>query len=83
MTAAGLRDTANQIQRPLWQSWYFLTLYANAAGTTGRVRAPGEASTDLLANINSKGAVKPSLGTAPAQRARRASDQQKCDMRCA
>jgi len=48
VTAAGLRDTANQILRPLWQSWYFLTLYANAAKTTGRVRPAGEASTDLL-----------------------------------
>ena len=48
VTAAGLRDTANQILRPLWQSWYFLTLYANAATTTGRVRPAAEASTDLL-----------------------------------
>ena len=44
VTAAGLRDTARQILLPLWNVWYFLTLYANAAGVHGerprRCRAP-------------------------------------------
>jgi isoleucyl-tRNA synthetase len=38
VTAAGLRDTARQILLPLWNAWYFLTLYANAAGIHGEVR---------------------------------------------
>jgi isoleucyl-tRNA synthetase len=32
VTAAGLRETARQVLLPLWNAWYFLTLYANAAG---------------------------------------------------
>ncbi len=38
VTAAGLRDTARQVLLPLWNAWYFLTLYANAAGVHGEVR---------------------------------------------
>jgi isoleucyl-tRNA synthetase len=38
VTAAGLRDTARQVLLPLWNAWYFLTLYANAAGVEGDVR---------------------------------------------
>lgn len=34
----GLRDTVRHTILPLWNAWYFLTLYANAAGTTGRFR---------------------------------------------
>ena len=38
MTTSGLRDTARQVLLPLWNAWYFLTLYANAAGVHGEVR---------------------------------------------
>ena len=38
VTATGLRDTARQVLLPLWNAWYFLTLYANAAGVDGHVR---------------------------------------------
>ena len=38
VTTAGLRDTARQVLLPLWNTWYFLTLYANAAGIQGHVR---------------------------------------------
>jgi isoleucyl-tRNA synthetase len=38
VTATGLRDTARQVLLPLWNAWYFLTLYANAAGVHGRQR---------------------------------------------
>ena len=38
VTAAGLRDTARQVLLPVWNAWYFLTLYANAAGIHGVVR---------------------------------------------
>jgi len=34
----GIRDTVRQVILPFWNAWYFLTLYANAAGTVGRVR---------------------------------------------
>ncbi|CAN5831323.1 hypothetical protein BH24ACT5_BH24ACT5_09340 [soil metagenome] len=38
VTATGLRDTARQVLLPLWNAWYFLTLYANAAKIDGSVR---------------------------------------------
>ena len=34
----GIRDTVRQVILPLWNSWYFLGLYANAAGVTGSHR---------------------------------------------
>jgi isoleucyl-tRNA synthetase len=42
VTEAGMRDTVRQILLPLWNSWYFLTLYANAAGHQGTVRVDSE-----------------------------------------
>ncbi len=38
VTEDGIRDTVRQVMLPIWNSWYFLTLYANASGTSGRVR---------------------------------------------
>ncbi len=38
VTEAGMRDTVRQVLLPLWNTWYFLTLYANAAGHHGTVR---------------------------------------------
>jgi isoleucyl-tRNA synthetase len=38
VTETGLRDTVRHVLLPLWNSWYFLTLYANAAGYQGRSR---------------------------------------------
>ena len=38
VTEEGIRDTVRQVMLPIWNSWYFLTLYANAAGKQGRVR---------------------------------------------
>ena len=34
----GIRDAVRQVILPLWNAWYFLALYAGAAGTQGRVR---------------------------------------------
>lgn len=34
VTADGIRDTVRQVMLPVWSSYYFFTLYANAAGTT-------------------------------------------------
>ena len=38
VTEQGIRDTVRQVILPLWNSWYFLSLYANAAGATGSTR---------------------------------------------
>ena len=38
VTESGMRETVRQVLLPLWNSWYFLTLYANAAGHHGTVR---------------------------------------------
>ena len=38
VTSAGIRDTTRQVLLPIWNAWYFLTLYANAAKIDGRVR---------------------------------------------
>jgi isoleucyl-tRNA synthetase len=45
VTEDGIRDTVRQIILPIWNSWYFLSLYANAAGTQGTFRTD---STDVL-----------------------------------
>ncbi len=36
VTERGIRDSVRQVMIPLWNSWYFFTLYANAAGYTAR-----------------------------------------------
>ena len=35
VTETGMRETVRQVILPLWNSWYFLTLYANAEGRAG------------------------------------------------
>jgi isoleucyl-tRNA synthetase len=37
VTEEGIRDTVRQVMLPLWNSWYFLSLYANADGKSGKV----------------------------------------------
>lgn len=37
VTEEGIRDTVRQVMLPLWNSWYFLSLYSNAEGKTGVV----------------------------------------------
>ncbi|MSO59474.1 MAG: isoleucine--tRNA ligase [Ilumatobacteraceae bacterium] len=37
ITEQGIRDTVRQVLLPLWNSWYFLSLYANAENKTGTV----------------------------------------------
>jgi isoleucyl-tRNA synthetase len=41
----GIRDTVRHTILPLWNAWYFLSLYANAAGTSGSFRVD---QTDVL-----------------------------------
>ena len=36
VTEQGIRDAARQVILPLWNSWYFFTLYANAGGLPPR-----------------------------------------------
>jgi isoleucyl-tRNA synthetase len=36
VTEQGIREGVRQAILPLWNTWYFLSLYAGAAGTTGR-----------------------------------------------
>lgn len=45
VTEEGMRDTVRHVILPIWNTWYFLSLYANAAGTQGRFRTD---STDVL-----------------------------------
>ena len=45
VTEEGMRDTVRHVILPLWNAYYFLTLYSNAAGTTGTFRVD---QTDVL-----------------------------------
>jgi isoleucyl-tRNA synthetase len=45
VTEDGMRDTVRHVILPFWNAFYFLTLYANAGGVTGRVRTD---QTDVL-----------------------------------
>jgi isoleucyl-tRNA synthetase len=45
VTEAGIRDTVRHVILPYWNAFYFLTLYANAAGISGSVRTD---QTDVL-----------------------------------
>ncbi|MBO0876482.1 MAG: isoleucine--tRNA ligase, partial [Pseudonocardia sp.] len=38
VTEQGIREAVRQAILPLWNTWYFLALYANAAGVSGRTR---------------------------------------------
>jgi isoleucyl-tRNA synthetase len=38
VTDTGMRDTVRQVLLPMWNSWYFLSLYANAENRTGVFR---------------------------------------------
>ena len=45
VTEEGIREGVRQLMLPLWNSYYFFTLYANAAGHTSSIRTD---STDVL-----------------------------------
>ncbi len=42
VTEQGIRETVRQVLLPLWNSWYFLSLYANAEGVRGRWRTDSD-----------------------------------------
>ncbi|WP_110181987.1 isoleucine--tRNA ligase [Nocardioides solisilvae] len=48
VTEQGIRDGVRQVMIPLWNSWYFFQLYANAARPGGYDAARSTASTDPL-----------------------------------
>ena len=45
VTEAGIRETVRQVLLPMWNSWYFLSLYANAEEVSGTFRTD---STNIL-----------------------------------
>ncbi|HEX3539438.1 MAG TPA: isoleucine--tRNA ligase [Acidimicrobiales bacterium] len=51
---AGIRDAVRSAIHPLWNAWYFFTLYANADGIkadVGRATAPGALDRYVLAKL--------------------------------
>lgn len=48
VTEQGIRDSVRQVLIPLWNSWYFFQLYANAAGDEGYDATVSTASSDPL-----------------------------------
>jgi isoleucyl-tRNA synthetase len=48
VTEQGIRDSVRQVMIPLWNSWYFFQLYANAAGEGGYEASWSTASADPL-----------------------------------
>src|SRR5680860_1067585 len=48
VTEEGIRDAARQVMLPLWSTWYFFTLYANASGPDGYDATWRTDSTDVL-----------------------------------
>ena len=66
VTEEGIRDTVRQVMLPIWNSWYFLTLYANAAGKQGKVRTDSTNVVDryIFAKLNrTVGLVTKSMDT--------------------
>ncbi|MFI6101608.1 isoleucine--tRNA ligase [Lentzea sp. NPDC051213] len=49
VTERGIRDAVRQAVLPLWNSWYFLALYANASGREGTWRVDSEHVLDRYA----------------------------------
>ena len=45
VTEQGIRDSVRQVMIPLWNSWYFFALYANAAGVRRAERSTGSHAT--------------------------------------
>ncbi len=54
VTEAGVREAVRQVVNPLWNAWYFFTLYANADGYQARFRTDQTGVLDryLLAKLH-------------------------------
>ncbi|TFC43622.1 isoleucine--tRNA ligase [Cryobacterium shii] len=48
VTEEGIREGARQVMLPLWSTWYFFSLYANASGENGYDATWRADSTDVL-----------------------------------
>ncbi|TFC95740.1 MULTISPECIES: isoleucine--tRNA ligase [Cryobacterium] len=48
VTEEGIREGARQVMLPLWSTWYFFSLYANASGENGYDASWRTDSTDVL-----------------------------------
>ena len=48
VTEEGIREGARQVMLPLWSTWYFFSLYANASGENGYDACWRTDSTDVL-----------------------------------
>jgi isoleucyl-tRNA synthetase len=48
VTEDGIRDTVRHVLLPMWNTWYFLALYANAEHTSGAYRIDVTPQTDVL-----------------------------------
>jgi len=48
VTEEGIREGARQVMLPLWSTWYFFSLYANASGENGYDAGWRTDSTDVL-----------------------------------
>lgn len=48
VTEQGIRDAVRQVMIPLWNTWYFLALYANAEGYDAAVGSTATRSSDPL-----------------------------------
>ena len=42
VTESGIKETVRQIMLPMWNSWYFLTLYSNAEGREGSLNVSSD-----------------------------------------
>ena len=54
VTEQGIRDAVRQVVLPLWNAWYFFSLYANAEQYEARFRSDAEGTLDryLLAKVH-------------------------------
>jgi len=54
VTEKGIRHSVRQVMLPLWSAWYFLYLYAGAAGTVGQWQTDSTSLLDryVLARVN-------------------------------
>ena len=67
VTEQGIRDSVRQVMIPLWNTWYFFSLYANAEGyeaaSAGRSSAPTRSTATCSPRRGSTSSSSPSSST--------------------
>ena len=63
VTEEGMRDTVRHVLLPLWNSWYFLSLYSNAAGHQGETRTDSSNVLDRYVLAKTRALVGDLTGT--------------------